>query len=487
MMTMGLDYLQEELIDIANLLKEALAKLDYENVFQKKTIYFDNQGIPTIDMVKKETDLCPPISAVVDWIEYEDHVFFRDVIIDKIRNSLALDYFTSFISAHIDLQRKDTESVLYYLFSVLTSCIQEHVNNVGGYLVFRLQEIDEKSLVRYLDKYLNFFIAKRVKVSIIVPLVGVFYKKKFPIDSSELIFDQNVKIRRLTEEEQRTRLYESVSMFSNLNQDTMNTAFQQKTSAAIEIEDDIVIDKFNLSNVNTLVGELYKAYFSKINTLINLISLNQDFNNISVENAFFKIEGYLLNTHSRPKMYWNRIRGKSFQLIDLSYSGFRPFFNSDCLSVTNLNLEEIKKDFDKVYMTSHKDNRRRLEGAFFRRTKAIMDNNGTEGLLDSVIGIEQMFGSRQRTELRFRLSLYAANLLYGDKEFSNRTKKEIFIEFRELYDKRSSVVHAGLDFKDAMSIIYLERIIYNVIKSEDIDLTSSTSISAQIEDLYIFI
>lgn len=116
-----------------------------------------------------------------------------------------------------------------------------------------------------------------------------------------------------------------------------------------------------------------------------------------------------------------------------------------------------------------------------------MDNNGTEGLLDSVIGIEQMFGSRQRTELRFRLSLYAANLLYGDKEFSNRTKKEIFIEFRELYDKRSSVVHAGLDFKDAMSIIYLERIIYNVIKSEDIDLTSSTSISAQIEDLYIFI
>ncbi|WP_214850701.1 HEPN domain-containing protein [Exiguobacterium sp. s193] len=228
----------------------------------------------------------------------------------------------------------------------------------------------------------------------------------------------------------------------------------------------------------------------KINSLINFISLVAELTDIGFDKVYFKCEGNILNGSNLPRSLWDKVNIMDSQKITLRKDlSSLPFSILRELQQKNrLNNEQLKLAIEKynaLYKTYHEEHMNRIQGALYRRTRAMMDFNETEGLLDSIIGIEQLFSSGS-SELSFRLSLYVANILREDKKFIDMEKKEIFDEFKKLYSKRSKFVHLGKEQKDTKALIFLEAVLLGIINSKKINFESKESLAKQIEMIYIF-
>ena len=93
-------------------------------------------------------------------------------------------------------------------------------------------------------------------------------------------------------------------------------------------------------------------------------------------------------------------------------------------------------DMAKVVQANHEP---KLSLAVRRLVSAVTARfDPSDGLIDAVIALEALFAGTDKSELRFRIAAAVAWLL----EPSDQSAREaIFKEARDIYDKRSQVVH----------------------------------------------
>lgn len=392
--------------------------------------------------------------------EFQDIVFGKDVF--------------------FDIQYEDEPE--FYLTSIFKSVLQEYSDLKGGIYNVLKKNIDHKLVNNLLNKYLLNLKKRSLEIELIVPIIGAKWIKEGDGDLFEEIED-NMNIRLITKEEQDGRAHYANTELDGFfdYKEIENERNIYKSNLAICIKEKIPLKKL-LNSETKAINEIYEKYHLKINTILNLLFLENKENHLEIKNTYFKCEGYIFNYLSLPISMWipTNIMPRNIVKLSGEESSYKP---------TKINKELVLKVISmyKKIIESSVENGKRIQGAFLRKTRSQMDINETEGLLDSIIGVELLLsGSGQNSELSFRTSLYVCNILHKSKNFENKSKKEIYEEFKDLYGMRSSFVHSGKKVKNQRALLYLSSLLEEIINSEIIFLNSEELISNQIQNIYLF-
>lgn len=470
--------------------------------FSIEKVKFDVQNIPVNSFYKRESlthhdhsietkiDFKPSLNSYIEMLPYDENGNFVKEITDEISkyiiNSEGFKEFQKLISDKWDFFDGEDErkyEVTYVLESLFIAVLQNYSDRKDGIFSIFKEELDYEFLNELLDNYLGFFNKKYCEVELIIPIVGaIWIKNKSEKDLFEKI-EENMAIRLTTKNEQEGRIYFSKTQLGifEAEKDFFESKHNiYKSNLVISIKEKVYV-KDLLNSDHKTINKIYEKYHLKVNTILNLISLNVFEYNLNVRDIYYKCDFYPFSYYATPETSWKKIRTLSRSVIELST---RNFFHQPL----ELNSELVQKILISYLniLRANSGNGDRVQGAFLRRTRAEMDLNETEGLLDSIIGIEQLFSSGQSAELTFRISLYVCNILYKSEGFEDQSKKSIFNEFRDLYKLRSSFVHTGKKVSNERGLFYLTSLLKQVIDSDKINLKLNESISEQTQNTYLF-
>lgn len=501
---LGGSYLNQKELKILQLLftdfiegiKREVRKKDLK--FEKYKLYFDEQNRHDFfrSFSRKENnervkDSNPSIFKFLESCGYDENgkVINISFPYETIDDSEGLKIFVDKFRDKFP-EMNSLEDGSHLLGCIFGATLQEYSDINKGLSSIIDSDVNYNLLFKLLDKYINFLQNTHCEVEIFIPILGETWIKGSSVNNLDKKFDENISLRLLTIEEQEARVYGGITNLIGdeplVHEDEYNIS---KSNTMIVIKDIVEYRKIGFNEFEDNVYEVYKKHYLKINALLNFISLTSEYNSISVERVYFKCDGYLFNYYGLPISLWNKLEVPNKYSIDLSQRARNTldyFSENDNYFLNENHLNASWEIYNKLYQICSKKNKEKIEGALLRRTRAKMDFSETEGLLDAVIGVEQLFSSSQTSELSFRISLYVSNILYETKGFENSSKKDIFNEFKKMYKKRSSFVHAGLGTTDEKSLLYLESLIREIMISGKYDLSLNCLIATQTENIYLF-
>lgn len=464
---------------------------------------FDEQNLPidnyyrrnmpnySDDLIEKIVDLNPSLDMYIEMLEYDENGYVLRKQADEeskyIFKSEGFEHFQNVIQDKWELTIREEDKhheIQYVLESIFTSVLQEYSDTKDGIFSIISEKLDFETLNNILDKHLDFFNKKNCEVEIIIPVSGAIWINN---QSSKDLFEKiedNMNIRLITKEEQTSRVYFSETQLGifEKEKDFFESKYDlNRSNIAISIREKVYVKNL-LNYENDTINKIYEKYHLKVNTILNLISLNEMDYNLTIENMYYKCDSYPFSYHVSPITKWNKVLMLPRDIIKLSSKGYfqKP------VEINNDLVKKIINEYTNIVKASS-GNSECIQGAFLRRTRARMDLNETEGLLDSIIGIEQLFSSGQSSELTFRISLYICNILFGSQGFENQSKKDIFTEFKDLYKLRSSFVHSGKKVSNERGLFYLTSLLKQIINSNKFNLELKESISEQTQNMYLFI
>lgn len=405
-----------------------------------------------------------------------------DRLVGFVKSSGALTYFKdNFKERYTNINSEEAQ--IFNLMSFYFSIVQEYVDSLGSLDSFVSSEIDNEKLFSIYEVYLNFLRQDSTDVKIIIPITGVLWFDKGDCTEMTVDFGSGIRLRNISKEEQLGRLFVAIRQDAYYF-DGRDKDIDQVTNLVIEISERVRLKEKRIGETPGIIRQKFENKFHEINSILTLISMEFSNQLIGFHRVYYKIEGHPFNAHSTPLAHWHDLSVKPIFLPRFLDLEFGHVGRKDYLLLNRDRLAPVNNMYEKIY-NSHSSHRKKIEGALFRRTRALMDFSETEGLLDSVIGIEQLLND-SRNDISFKMSLYIANLLQDDKEFETKSKKEIFNEFKEIYNKRSRIVHSGISVSEREALKYLERLIVKILSHPEIDLQSEQPITGQIEDIYLF-
>lgn len=474
------DLILEMLYFFVNEAKDDLEKNGY--VVKSDSVVFDDYNSPVITYDGATEFKNPLIIDLYDkFYSPYGEIPAYEKLFSHVLNSEAPEEFARRFSHFFTSQTK--EATTYHLTTFYFSILQEYCDNVNVEN-FVFDSIKYDYLNDIYNKYINFLEEPSVPVKIIIPLTGLLWANHGSLDTDfEAKIEDDITLRNMTVDEQRGRLFTLIRQ-DEFHFDGRNTGIDTITNMVIEINAKLRLKDKRLVDTFSRIETIFKEKFEKINTLLSLVSMEYMSRLVGFSKVYYKVEGHLFNANTTPMSYWHDLHVPQNYLprfVDID-KGF--FERSDYTTLNTERINSIIAVYSKIY-NSKPTHSRKIEGALFRRTRALMDSNETEGLLDSVIGIEQILNDG-KGDISYKISLYMANLMYGDELFESQSKKEIFEEFKSIYSKRSGVVHRGEKESDKKSLVYLERLILKILNHSEIDLNSEEIITEQIENIYLF-
>lgn len=466
-------------------------KIDYdEQSIPIHRFFFNRRNAPVYKENYAETvlELNPSIEKYIETLSYNEKeelsVKINEIIPNYMLRSKGFKEFKNIVfneKVYFEVNQDD-DDLFYLLENIFQSILQEYSDLKGGILNILKKDLDHGVLNKLLNKYLMNIRKRSCDVEIIIPILGLKWIKENHAHLYEELED-NITIRLITKDEQSARSFHAnteLGIFS-FQDYCENESNIYRSNLIISIKEKISLKNL-MSHENIAINEIYEKYHLKVNTLLNILYLENKECDLEVSDIYFKCDGYAYNCHGLPKSSWIRIETIPRNKIKLL--NYRRLYNPNKIKKEEL-LNVIFR-YKKI-LNASSINADRIQGAFLRRTRAQMDLNETEGLLDSIIGIEQLLsGNGQNTELSFRTSLYVCNILYNCEYFENKSKKEIFKEFNKLYGIRSSFVHHGKKVKNERALFYLSSLLREIIDSDKINLNLDKLISEQIQDIYLF-
>lgn len=489
-MTGDLIILRETLIEFVEKIKDE--SKNRKTNFKKIKLDFDEHNTFSFNRTDKVIDKYPSIFKFIESLGYDidGNVIQPSLYVELIESTQAINVFKKYVKSY-QVDFDEVGEINFFLESLFCSVLQEYSDMQGGIDSILKYELEINKIDLILAKYINCLMTGHINVKIIIPILGVKWNNISSLKRLELRVSDNIYIEQLTKIEQESRVYGGITDWNYFEYfDHENLYEVNKSNIAIVIEEEIKFENSDLFFLNNKISLVFQKYHMKINSLINFISLVAELTDIGFDKVYFKCEGNIFNGSNLPRSLWDKVSIMDSQKIilrkDLSSLPFS--IQRELQQKNSLNNEQLKlaiRKYNALYKTYHEEHMNRIQGALYRRTRAMMDFNETEGLLDSIIGIEQLFSSGS-SELSFRLSLYVANILKEDKKFINMEKKEIFDDFKKLYSKRSKFVHLGKEQKDTKALFFLEAVLLGIINSNKINFESKESLAKQIEMIYIF-
>lgn len=458
--------------------------------------YFNRRDAPIYNenFAEEIIELYPSLNSYIETLSYDEEARLLKSVSQRISNhiykSKAYKDFEeivyskdSYINDEDRYHHESEYEIHYFLESIFIAVLQEYSDLKEGIFSILENKLDHTLLNNLLNKYLEKFQTHLTDIEIIIPIIGLNFTLK---DEMKNFFEQiedRVSIRLITEDEQKSRVQHAnteLGVFAPPNNYRENKENIYNSNLIISINEKVYLNDLEESYHET-VNKTYEKYRLKVNTILNLLALESNEYNLKVSDFYFKCDGFIYNSLALPMSMWIKVNTSPSNIIELTSYGY----SYATLHINENTIFNIISRYNKIFSSSSK-NTERIQGAFLRRTRAQMDNNETEGLLDSIIGIEQLFSSGHNSELSFRISLYVCSVLYKNESFKTESKKEIFDEIKHLYNLRSKFVHLGIGGKSERALFYLSALLKEIIDSETINLASKDPISKQIENYFLF-
>lgn len=175
-----------------------------------------------------------------------------------------------------------------------------------------------------------------------------------------------------------------------------------------------------------------KGIFYPLRDKVRLLRLFKEGNILMRFSLFYHLEG------TEPKIIWSILEG--------------PLVDRVIFKLNSNEVEQLQDFINKVKMPFEKN----LQLAFESFELSYENHSGAMNFLSLMIAMEVML-NRGGNELRYTISRNAAVLLGKDKGDS----EHVFEEIRDLYDKRSSLVHRGftseINSKDVLRLRHYVR------------------------------
>jgi len=314
------------------------------------------------------------------------------------------------------------------------STISKHVVNMIGLWSYRIN-LNEWSYIKYLierqrkysagkfvldyDKFIadyskleDFFYNEKYLMKQVIRLIN------FTSDLDEIILKDNLKIRKLKEDDYEAILYGNLSQ-SNTSEYVVELIFEEEKRLGDDLKQKTAQDGFKRQQERSMV----------LNQVINVLRLYKSGNIITGE-TFTRL--------AEPVIVLG---------IGLSHMSTIGFYRN----TYHLNTDEVPDFIEFWEKTESIDISKFKEFSLaLRRLGFAMDRmRYDDKLVDMVISYESLFFKKGESgELQYRISLRLSKLLEND--YGKRV--DIKKAFKEIYKKRSRIVH-GSEYKIDVEII----------------------------------
>ena len=225
---------------------------------------------------------------------------------------------------------------------------------------------------------------------------------------------EGVKLISILESSPRTEIYKKLFMeFHCLSKDKSLYYISNSFECDIEMNEEGFITNLFPSEFVKFNNNLVNDY---LNPVIRLMRLFKE------GNICLPLEYYYFIDNNTPKRFMSKFSG--------SYISSEELYALESSEIDNLQkfIQNTKLPFKESF----------LQLAFENFELSYQTQNINLSFLSLMISLETLFNPGLQ-ELRYRVSRNTATLLGKDKDDSKR----IFSELKDLYDKRSKIVHAG--------------------------------------------